>query len=243
MESKAKKFNIESFKFESVTFSYEHHDATLFQTDFDFPTNEIVWLKSNEGTGKSTVLQILAGLTIPQHGKYIINENNVTDMSFEEFLPYRLSIGYSFDYGGLINNRTVYENIILPLEYHKMLTSKDAKKRVDDVLKRFDIHKFKDERPAHIPGRIRKLTCLIRAIITHPQLLLLDDASVGLGLENTQCLADYINELKLSGDLRHVYLTSYDEKFMSNFDHRLVHIDQTQLYCQKPDGEKKAVNL
>ena len=238
-----KNLNIDSLKFESVTFAHENHDATLFQTDFEFPMNDVVWLKSYEGSGKSTVLQILAGLITPQAGKYLINDMNVTDMSFEEFLPYRLSIGYSFDYGGLINNRTMYENIILPLEYHKIIPFNEAKKRVDDVVKRFEIGKFKDERPAHVPGRVRKLTCLIRALIVHPQVLLMDDASVGLGLENAQSLADYIKELKDQNQLKHVYMTSYDEKFMNLFDHKIIQIDKTQLFHQPVDTEKKVVNL
>lgn len=238
-----KNLDIESLKFESVTYAHENHDATLFQTDFEFPMNEVIWLKSYEGSGKSTVLQILAGLIAPQAGKYLINDRNVTDMTFEEFLPYRLSIGYSFDYGGLINNRTMYENIILPLEYHKMIPYREAKKRVDDVVNRFEIAKFKDERPAHVPGRVRKLTCLIRALIMHPQVLLMDDASVGLGLENAESLANYIKELKNMGELKHVYLTSYDEKFMNLFDHKIIQIDKTQLFHQPAETEKKVVNL
>lgn len=234
---------INSLKFESVTFSHENHDATLFQADFDFPMNEVVWVKSYEGAGKSTVLQILAGLLMPQHGKYLINDVNVTEMSFEEFLPYRLSIGFSFDYGGLINNRTVFENLMLPLEYHKVLPYREAKERVLNIIKRFEIEKYKDERPAHIPGRVRKLTCLIRSLIMYPQLLLLDDASVGLGIDNAEMLAELISELRDLGHLRHVFLTSYDEKFVGLFDHKVIQIDQSQLFYQAQDGEKKAVNL
>ncbi|MEK6772343.1 MAG: ATP-binding cassette domain-containing protein [Bdellovibrionota bacterium] len=243
MESKFKSEKIENLKFESVTFSHENHDATLFQADFDFPMNEVVWVKSYEGEGKSTVLQMLAGLITPQNGKYLINDVNVTEMSFEEFLPYRLSIGFSFDYGGLINNRSVFENIILPLEYHKVLPYKEAKLRVESIIQRFEIEKFKNERPAHVPGRVRKLTCLIRALIMYPQVLLLDDASVGVGQDNSQKLAELITELRKEGHLRHVFLTSYDEKFVNLFDHKIIQIDQTQLFHQNANLEKKVINL
>jgi len=243
MEKPFRSEKINSLRFESITFAHENHDATLFQADFEFPMNDVVWVKSYEGAGKSTVLQILAGLLAPQHGKYFINDVNVTEMSFEEFLPYRLSIGFSFDYGGLINNRTVLENLMLPLEYHKVLPYREAKHRVEGVIKRFEIEKYKNERPAHIPGRVRKLTCLIRSLIMYPELLLLDDASVGLGVDNAEMLVELISELRKEGYLRHVFLTSYDEKFIGLFDHKIIQIDQSQLFHQSAELEKKAVNL
>lgn len=91
---------IESLKFEGVSFSHEGYDAVIKNVDFDFPMEQILWVKAQEGAGKSSLLQVIAGLQIPQSGQYLINGENVVDMSFEEFLPFRLQMGYSFDYGG-----------------------------------------------------------------------------------------------------------------------------------------------
>src|SRR3954463_3151040 len=106
---------IQQIRFEGLNFTHGGHDPTLSNADFEFPTNKIIWIQSTEGAGKSTVLQILAGLLIPQSGKYLLNEDNVTDMTFEDFLTYRLGIGYTFDYGGLINNKSIEDNLLLPL--------------------------------------------------------------------------------------------------------------------------------
>jgi phospholipid/cholesterol/gamma-HCH transport system ATP-binding protein len=150
---------IEKIKFENVCFKFDGSDPVLKSADFEFPENEICWIQSEEGQGKSTLLQILAGLQMPQIGQYMLNGGNVREMTFEEFLPYRLKIGYSFDYGGLISNRTLKENLLLPLQYHKILSPKEGHKRVDEILERFDFVKSAKERPAHVPGRLRKLTC------------------------------------------------------------------------------------
>ena len=125
---------IESLKFEGVSFSHEGQEIIVQNVEFDFPMNEILWVKAEEGAGKSSLLQVLAGLQIPQSGKYLINGENVVEMSFEEFLPYRLKIGYSFDYGGLINNRSLFDNLVLPLLYHKIGTPEEAKSRVDKLM-------------------------------------------------------------------------------------------------------------
>jgi ABC-type transporter Mla maintaining outer membrane lipid asymmetry ATPase subunit MlaF len=234
---------IESLKFEGVSFSHEGQDPVVANVEFDFPMNEILWVKAEEGAGKSSLLQILAGLQMPQSGQFLINGQNVCEMSFEEFLPYRLQIGYSFDYGGLINNQTLFDNMMLPLLYHKTLSHKDAKARVDEIFKLFDVTKFANERPAHVPGRLRKLVCLLRAMVMRPQVLLLDDPSVGLGQDSVYTLVDYIHQLRKEGCLQHVFISSYDEKFMNLFSYQIVHLDDGQLYFQPVDPEKRVVHL
>lgn len=234
---------IQSLKLEGVCFAHEGQDPILQNADFEFPMGDIVWIKADEGTGKSSLLQILSGLQTPQSGKFLINEENVLDMSFEEFLPIRLEIGYSFDYGGLINNKSVFDNLTLPLLYHKLCTPAEATARVQYLLERFDIKKFAKERPAHIPGRVRKLTCLLRALVTKPQILLLDDPSVGIGLDGSQVLADYIHELRYQGFLQHIVISSYDDSFLNMFNHKIVYLEGGQLFLQVASAGKKAMNL
>lgn len=234
---------IESLKFESVSFAHEGQEPVVQNVDFDYPMNEILWVKAEEGVGKSSLLQLLAGLQVPQSGKYLINGENVVEMSFEEFLPYRLQIGYSFDYGGLINNRTLYDNLILPLLYHKILTPEEAKLRVESMIKDFGVEKFSHDRPAHVPGRIRKLFCLMRSVVMHPEVLLLDDPSVGLGQESSYIFADHVHRLRKEGKLKHVFISSYDDKFMNLFSYQIIHLDGGQLYFQAVDPEKRVVHL
>lgn len=233
---------IKSLRFDGVFFQHETQDPILNNADFDFPCNENVLIQSVQGAGKSTLLQLLGGLIVPKAGKYFINDANVAEMSFEEFLPYRLSIGYTFDYGGLINNRTIYDNLMLPLIYHKIVEYAEAHRRVMEAIKLFDLEKFKDERPAHIPGRVRKIACLLRPMVTHPQVLLLDDPSVGLGQETSLKFIDLIGKHRVERGLKHVFISSYDEKFMSHINHITVHLDNGLLYYHQESGNK-VVNL
>lgn len=234
---------IQSLKFDGVSFFHEGQEPIVKNVDFEFPMNEVLWVKADEGAGKSSMLQILAGLQTPQSGKYLINGENVLDMSFEEFLPYRLEIGYSFDYGGLINNRTLIDNLMLPLLYHKVLSPEQAKARVNGLLKTFSVENFAHERPAHVPGRVRKLICLLRALVMHPQVLLLDDPSVGLGQDSIYTFVDYIHKFRKEGFFSNIFITSYDEKFMNLFEYQIIHLDEGQLYYQPVDPQKRVVHL
>jgi phospholipid/cholesterol/gamma-HCH transport system ATP-binding protein len=234
---------IQSLGFEQVTIQHEGAEPILTRCDFEFPMNEILRLRSSEGAGKSTLLQVLAGLDNIQEGHYWINKMDVADMSFEEFLPYRLNIGYSFDYGGLINNRTIYDNLMLPLEYHHLITPSAAKERVMGVLEKFEITNVAKERPAHVPGRIRKLTCILRALITEPQVLLLDDPSVGLGFETTQIFIEHLQGLRSRGVCSHVIIGSYDDRFMGALPHRVLYLEGQKIQMEELDPMKKVVHL
>lgn len=233
--------HIDSLSFQGISFKHEGQDATLVNADFDF-NQGAYWLKSSEGAGKSTVLQILAGLLLPSSGSYLMNGLDVTAMSFEEFLPYRLRVGFTFDYGGLISNQTIQDNLLLPLLYHRLVPEDDARARVDKMIQRFDMEKYRKERPAHVPGRVRKLAVILRGLITYPQVLLLDDPSVGLGEATAQNFAELITELQAKKVLRYVIASSYDDKFMSLLPHDILHLDQGLLYHQPAEQSKKAVN-
>lgn len=232
---------IESIRFENLWFGHEGHDFILKQCDFEFPSNQIVWVKSPEGSGKSTLLQILAGLTLPTSGLYWMNEKNVTEMSFEEFLPYRLRIGYSFDYGGLLANRTIFDNLALPMLYHSLVPADIAKAHVQELIERFGLEKQATKRPADVPGRVRKLAILLRSLVLKPDLLLMDDPSVGLGQETVNALTQYLLELRDEGYLKHMFISSYDDKFMAELPHRLIHLDEGILFLEAETEEKKVV--
>ncbi|MBX3039908.1 MAG: ATP-binding cassette domain-containing protein [Bdellovibrionaceae bacterium] len=234
--------SIESIRFEGLTFAHEGYDPTLRACDFEFPMNSVVWVKSEEGAGKTSLLQVMAGLLIPQGGSYFLNDHDVVPMSFEEFLPYRLKIGFTFDYGGLINNRSIFDNIILPLNYHDLLSPADAQHRVKEMIERFDLGKYQKERPAHVPGRVRKLAVLLRGLIAYPDMLLLDDPSIGLGDSTQMAFAELLKELHQQGHVKHLFVSSHDERFMNLFSHQIIHLSEGLLYKQANVTERIVVN-
>jgi ABC-type transporter Mla maintaining outer membrane lipid asymmetry ATPase subunit MlaF len=234
---------IQSLKFEGLTFHHEGQDPLFEQVDFDFPMNEIVWVKASSGSGRSSLLQIMAGLVVPQKGQYLINDVNVAEMSFEEFLPYRTSIGYGFDFGGLLHNRTLLENITLPLAYHKVCSKPQAEDRAAEYLRLLGVHRFANMRPSTVPGGVRKMACLIRALMLEPQVLLLDDPSVGLGQDQILKFFDCVQELRKKDRAQHVFISSFDEQLMNCLPHKEIFIDCGTIYQDVIDGEKKAVSL
>jgi ABC-type transporter Mla maintaining outer membrane lipid asymmetry ATPase subunit MlaF len=234
---------IQNLRFENLQFGYEGQDPVFENVDFDFPLQKIIWVKASTGAGRSTLLQLMAGLVMPTKGKYLLNDQSVTEMSFEEFLPYRLQIGYGFDFGGLLHNRTVLENLTLPLVYHKICGEKEAQDKAHYYLQELNALQFANKRPSEIPGGMRKLTCLIRAVITEPQILLLDDPSVGVGQDTFLKFFDLVGELRKKEKCQHIFISSFDDKLMNCIEHSEIFIDCGQIYGDLSEPEKKAVNL
>jgi ABC-type lipoprotein export system ATPase subunit len=152
---------VKTLHFENLTFHYEGQEPLLKNVDFEFPLSKrgtqddatavrtldkrgtsssqtgVVVIRGVQGAGCSTVMQILAGLQTPTLGSYLINGVPVENMSFEEFLPFRLRMGYAFDTGGLLGNRTLFENLVLPLNYHNICSPQEAERRILALMERF----------------------------------------------------------------------------------------------------------
>jgi phospholipid/cholesterol/gamma-HCH transport system ATP-binding protein len=200
---------IKSLRFENLLFSYEpgKSPAIFNNVTADMPANKAVWIRAPGQRGKSTLLKIMAGLLSPTGGRYLINGANVCDMSFEEFLPYRLSMGYGFEFGGLLSNKTLFENLLLPLEYHNFLPHDEAVERVNETIRTFGLGWSKDQRPFSASGSQRKLTCVLRPFMHWPQVVFLDDPTTGLKQDNLNDLYHFVEEGYVSRGLRQVFFT------------------------------------
>ncbi len=160
------------------------------------------------GSGKSAFLKILAGIINPVRGSYFLNSSDASAMSFEQFLPYRKRIGYSFDFGGILANRTLWDNLMLPLLYHGEVPIDDAKKRVGELVDRFGLTSATDRRPASVSGGMRKACVVARAFVMDPEMVILDDPFVALDADVTRSLLMLIRERRAMGRLKHVFFTS-----------------------------------
>jgi ABC-type transporter Mla maintaining outer membrane lipid asymmetry ATPase subunit MlaF len=177
------------------------------------PKSRAVWVTSPGGRGKSTLLKILSGLLAPTGGSYFINGEDTTQMSFEQFLPYRMNMGYGFDMGGLLNNKTLSENLVLPLLYHKLVTQEEALVQVSQITDLFGMHDMCDRRPFAVSGSIRKLTCVLRAFVHSPQVVFLDDPLTGLKRDHLNDFFHFVEERFARHGLRQIFFTSESTEF------------------------------
>ncbi len=206
---------IKSLKLQNISFSYAGGEKLFENLTHDLPLDRSVNFIGEQGCGRSTLFKLLVGLKDPISGTVLFNDQPMSEMSFEEFLPFRLRIGYSFDLGGLLNNKTILENLTLPLLYHKLATESEANRKAMDLLEKFGVENNANLRPSSVPGRTRKAAIVARSLILNPELLVLDDPTTGLSAEGKSALKELIIEHQVQHNLRHIYYISEDPEFQS----------------------------
>lgn len=198
---------------ENLGFAYPGCENILENVCATFKEGSQIHFTGSSGVGKSTLMKILVGLSTPTAGRYKFDDVDILPLSFEEFLPYRLNIGFSFDLGGLLSNRTLLENLLLPLQYHERMDRAEALARVEDVMREFCIWPNRNLRPSNVSGGQRKAACVARALVTNPEILILDQPTTGLDKMATGALMNYIEKGKSAGWLKHLFVTSADSSF------------------------------
>jgi phospholipid/cholesterol/gamma-HCH transport system ATP-binding protein len=234
---------IESIEFKDLCFGYAGEKLIFNLAQFKFPMQSFVSIESDSGTGRTSLLEILCALSNPNSGQYLINGQDVASMSFEEFLPYRLNIGFGFDFGGLIQNRSILDNIALPLIYHRLLSVEEAHDRARTYMNFMGIDRHAKKRPPMVPGGVRKIACLIRALIFHPQMVLLDDPTVGLEPAISEGYFHLLSDLYNKGIVKHIFFSSYDEDLLSRLKPAVISISDGQLFDKSSSELPRVVGL
>ena len=141
------------------------------------------------GIGKTTLLNIIAGIDIPTSGEVIIDETKIFDLSEDKRARFRLEkIGIVFQQMNLIDDLNVMENIALPLK----LAGRRWKKRVEELLKYMKIEDLIYEMPHTLSGGEMQRCAIARALANEPEILIADEPTSNLDDDNTRNIADMI---------------------------------------------------
>ena len=156
----------------------------LSDIDFDVQKGEFVCIVGPSGCGKSTLLSLLCGLLVPKSGEILLHGEPIQAKN-------RCNIGYMLQHDHLLEWRTVRKNALLGLEIQKKL-SPESLQEADHLLKLYGLYDFRNVRPSQLSGGMRQRVALIRTLLLHPALLLLDEPFSAL---------DYQTRLKVSDDI------------------------------------------
>ena len=127
------------------------------------------------GSGKSTLLNILGCMDIPTSGTYLLNGEIVNTLKNEQLSEVRnKTISFVFQHFALLNDYSVYDNIMLPLNCRKM-SAGEKKKRVKYYMKRLGIEQLAKKHPTQISGGQQQRVAIARALVTEPEIILADE--------------------------------------------------------------------
>lgn len=158
---------------------------------------EFISIVGQSGSGKSTLMNIIGGLIKPTEGLIKYNYKDITKLTEKELTKYRRdTIGFVFQDFNLEQNETVYENIIMPTIFAGHL---DRKKRVNEVLDKVGLkHKINDK-VSTLSGGEKQRIAIARALINNPQIILADEPTGNLDVQNGIEIINVLKNLSRNG--------------------------------------------
>ena len=174
----------------NLTYRYPAAKADAIEAlDLELPKGSFGFLVGPGGAGKSTFISLLLGGRRLDHGSLEVNGVDITEV--RDLPAHRRSIGLVSEDVALLADRTVGENIMLPLELVGTPSSR-AKERLVEILHRFGLDPIRNELPRSLSTGERRRTMLARALAMEPMLLILDEPALGLDPASAAALWDIL---------------------------------------------------
>ena len=165
-------------QFENVTATYAD-DVGIFDLSFHIEKGEMVFLMGPTGAGKSTVLRTIYKDILLNDGSLYIDGQDITYMRSHKIPYYRRKIGMIFQDFRLIEDRSVFENVALPLHISG-LPKKDIKSKVSEILEKVGLNSVTKMHPSQLSGGEQQRVSIARALVKDPVVILADEPTGNL---------------------------------------------------------------
>jgi len=202
-------------KCKNITKIYKRGDnemVVLDKASFEIEKGEFVAITGPSGSGKSTLMYILGALDNPSHGKYFLNNKDVSKLSEDQLAEIRKSkIGFVFQTFNLLPRTTVLRNVMLPLIYEEIPKNK-REKMASNALKAV---KLDSKRWNHysnqISGGQMQRVAIARALVNEPSLILADEPTGNLDIKTGEFILETFKNLNRKFGHTIVLITHEDE--------------------------------
>ena len=228
-------------KIENLNKYYNRHKKNeihvINNTTITLPDTGMVALLGPSGCGKTTLLNAIGGLDKVNKGNIYINDKKLTTkLTYKKDKLRNLTIGYIFQDYKLIDNMNVYDNVAIALKMIGIKDKKEIKKRVDYILERVGIYRYRHRPCGMLSGGERQRVGIARALVKNPDIILADEPTGNLDSKNT---IEVMNIIKSISKDKLVILVTHEVELAKFYATRIIEVLDGRVI---KDYENKDVN-
>lgn len=226
-------------QFENVSLEYTSGNFALQNVSFTIPAGSFAFLTGHSGAGKSSLLKLIARLEKPTSGDIIIDGIDLGRIKARQEHKLRQQMGIVFQDNQLLNDRSVFDNVALPLIIGGY-RYRDIKKRVAAALDRVGLGTRANDDPMSLSGGEQQRVGIARAVVAKPRLLLADEPTGNLDAEISAEIMNLLMQFSASGVS--VLVATHDIGLLNTFDFARLQLHQGKLIDVYPGGHGQAIH-
>ncbi len=212
--------------FESVSKIYSTKVFALNNVSMTVEKGEFLLITGSSGAGKSTLLKLIYGELKPSQGRDMVSGQNVQALSKNKIALLRRRMGIVFQDFRLLPDRTIMENVALPVTVWDTKDI-DPSFMAENVMKEFDLWKYRDLYPCQLSGGEQQKTAICRALTADPWILIADEPTGNLDPFSSTEIFDIFKESSRKG--RTVVVATHNERSVSMHNGRILRLDKGKL--------------
>lgn len=211
----------------NVSKRYPPNHEALKDVSFHLRRGEIVFLTGPSGSGKSTLIKLIALMDRPSSGQIVVNGRNLSLVKRRAIPQMRQEMGIIFQNHRLLANRSVFDNVALPLVIRGFIDRQEIARRVRASLDKVGLLGKEKALPETLSGGEQQRVGIARAIVHRPSLLLADEPTGNLDPKLSQEVMELFGEFNRLGIS--VIIATHDLALIARFPYRILTLDRGHL--------------
>ncbi|MBE1287017.1 MAG: cell division ATP-binding protein FtsE [Alteromonadaceae bacterium] len=213
-------------KFANVSKTYSGGQIALQKVNFEVKAGEMAFLTGHSGAGKSTILKLISLMERPSVGEVFINGHDLNQLRRKDIPYVRRDIGMIFQSHQLLMDRTVFDNVALPLVIEGY-SRKHIVRRVSAALELVGLRNKQELSPKTLSGGEQQRVGIARAIVNNPPLLLADEPTGNLDPKLSLEIFHLFEQLNNRG--MSIFIATHDLGLIARMKHRTLTLNQGRM--------------